>query len=306
MNAILAVDGGQSGIRMRHSSSARIVEVNGVIRSSDTIAAVAHAISEAWADGGFPPVERAILGLTTAPSDAGEADRLCELVATATAAHEVWLADDTVTAHCGALSGDAGMCLVVGTGVACLAVPDSGRPRVFDGHGYLLGDEGGAFWIGRHALRIALREHDRQEIGPLAELVRARFGPLDGLHIQLHETESRINDIAQFAKDILDASSTNAAAARLVDAAAAHLFSTVMDALAVFSDENVPLALGGRLLEETSPLRERLNTLLANIDQLTARSADGTPLDGALRLGKFSSPGQYRELIHVWKEEEAA
>mgnify|MGYP003537876746 FL=1 len=67
MTAILAVDGGQSGIRMRHSASAKIVEVGGVIRSTDTVAAVAHAFSEAWTGGESPPVGRAVLGLTTAP-----------------------------------------------------------------------------------------------------------------------------------------------------------------------------------------------------------------------------------------------
>ena len=126
------------------------------------------------------------------------------------------------------------------------------------------------------------------------------------MHIRLHETENRINDIAQFAKDILDASLTNAAAARFVGEAAARLYSTVLDALTVIPDDRVSLALGGRLLEEASPLRAGLDALLADHDRLAPRSADGNPLDGALRLGKFDSPGRYRELVHVWKKEEAA
>lgn len=306
MTATLAVDGGQSGIRLRHSDSTRVVEVGGVIRSTDTVAAVAAAISQAVADGAFPPAARAVLGLTAAPSAANDADRLCALVSAATNAPEVWLADDTVTAHCGALSGEHGLCLVVGTGVACLAVPESARPRVFDGHGYLLGDEGGAFWIGRRAVRAALREYDRQEVGPLTELVRARFGPLAGLAVRLHETESPVNEIAQFAKDVLAAASTNSAAAHLVDEAASRLLSTAMDAANIFSDAPVAVALGGRLLEGASSLRERLAALLAEQPGLSVHSADGTPLDGAVLLGSFSSPGPYRDLVHVWKEKKAA
>lgn len=306
MTAILAVDGGQSGIRVRHSNSELLVEVGGVVRSTDTVASVARAIEEAVVTGSFPPVDRVVLGLTTSPTDSRAADRLCGLAAAATGAGEVWLADDSVTGHCGALSGEPGLSLVVGTGVACLAVPVSGRPRAIDGHGYLVGDEGGAFWIGRRALRSALRSHDRRETGPLTELVQARFGPLDGLHARLPESESPINAIAQFAKDILDASSSNPVAAQIADEAAARLHSTVHDALSVIPDGVVPLALGGRLLEKGSALRERLDALLAGEPRLAPRSADGTPLDGALRLGAFDSPGRYRELIHVWKEKDAA
>ena len=54
-----------------------------------------------------------------------------------------------MTSHAGALSLGWGVSLVAGTGVACLAVPAEGEPRIVGGHGYLLGDEGGAFWIGR-------------------------------------------------------------------------------------------------------------------------------------------------------------
>lgn len=316
MNAVLAVDGGQSGIRMRHSHFTRTVEVEGVTRSHDTVAAVALAISQAWAAADFPPADRAVLGLTTAPEAASDANRLCELVAATTAASEVWLADDTVTAHCGALAGEPGVCLVVGTGVACLAVPASGEPRRFDGHGYLLGDEGGAFWIGRRALRIAIRDYDRREPGSLTELARTRFGAIEGLHNRLHETESPVNDIAQFARDILAAAQSDAAsydrasapsaAMQVVDDAAARLLSTVLDAVGTLHGDNVPVALGGRLLEGGSHLRDRLESLLADHPRIRVFSASGTPLDGALRLGSADSPGQYRDLVHVWKEERVA
>lgn len=307
MRAVLAVDGGQSGIRLRHSALARIVEVGGVSRTADTGAAVARVISDALSTGAFPPADRVVLGLTTAPWEVNEANRLCALVAVAAAANEVWLADDTVTGHCGALSGEWGLCLIVGTGVACLAVPESGHPRVFDGHGYLLGDEGGAFWIGRRALQLTLRAHDRDEYGPLTELVRARFGTLDGLHNRLHESETPINDIAQFAKDIIAASTGNQVASHILDDAAARLYATLTDALGVFAHGEIALALGGRLLEDPeSPLRQRLATLTVQQPRFAVRNADGTPLDGALRLGGFDSPGRYRDLVHVWKEEKAA
>ena len=158
MTGVLGVDGGQSSIRLRHSSGERVVEVAGVShQEGDTIELVAAAIAGGWRDGGFDPVDLVVLGLTTAPLDPGDSDRLCRLVGAATGAAEVWLADDAVTAHAGALSMGWGISLSAGTGVACLARPANRPPRLIGGHGFLLGDEGGAFWIGREGLRAVLR-----------------------------------------------------------------------------------------------------------------------------------------------------
>ena len=60
----------------------------------------------------------------------------------------------------GALSLGWGVSVVAGTGVACLTVPADGAARIVGGHGYLIGDEGGAFWIGREGIRAALRAMD--------------------------------------------------------------------------------------------------------------------------------------------------
>ena len=101
---VLGVDGGQSGTRLRDSDG-REAAADGVSHlEGDTVLALAEAVTAAWQLGGFDRVERAVLGLTTAPADAAAADRLCALVSGATGASEVWLADDAVTSHAGALS----------------------------------------------------------------------------------------------------------------------------------------------------------------------------------------------------------
>lgn len=301
MIAVLAVDGGQSGIRLRHSGGSRVVEAGGVVRSGDTVAAVARAVGEAWRSATFPAVDRVVLGLTTAPVDAGEADRLCALIAAETLASEVWLSDDTVTAHCGALSGAAGVALVVGTGVACLAAPANGTPRVFDGNGYLLGDEGGAFWIGRRALREVLRARDRGTTTALTMRAESRFGRLDHLSVRLHESASPVNAIAQFARDVLEFAEQDQAAAAVIDEAARRLLATAVAAADYQGEPNVPLALGGRMLEPNTPLRGRLDLLLAD-EAVAPRSSDAAPIDGALLLGTSDFASRYPGLIHFWSE----
>lgn len=307
---VLGVDGGQSGIRVRHSLGDRIVEVAGVgHQEGDAIDAVANAVIDGWRRTGADPVDRVVLGLTTAPTDTDGRDRLCRLVGSACAAPEVWLADDAVTAHVGALSLGWGVSLVSGTGVACLAVPEFGPPRIIGGHGYLLGDEGGGFWIGRHGIRAVLRAAEGR--GPdtsLAALAEHRFGALADLHGRLHAGDRPVDSIARFAPDVLTAASAgDEVASAIIDEAARELLLVARTGVTWAGSGAagaVPLALGGRLLEPEGELRRQFLDILGDSRlPAVARTADASPLDGALRLGRAGTLGAYEDLVYTWSEE---
>lgn len=309
---VLGVDGGQSGIRLRHSSGDRIVEVVGVSRQEgDTVGAVAAAIADAWQGSDLDGIDRAVLGLSTAPTDRDSRERLCALVGRATDAAEVWLADDAVTSHAGALSLGWGVSVVAGTGVACLAVPEHGAARIIGGHGYLVGDEGGAFWIGREGLRAVLRAHDgRGAPTALSAAAAQRYDGLDDLGDRLHSARRPVNDIAQFAPEVLAiADEGDAAAMAVADGAADELVLLIRAGVsaAAVGDDPVPVALGGRLLGASSPLRRRLDgRVRTEFPDVIARSADGSSLDGAIALGCADDPGRYRDLVFVWRRQDAA
>jgi glucosamine kinase len=304
--AVLGVDGGQTAIRIRHSSGDRDVEVEGVSRQEgDTIAAVAAAVALGWRLAGAPAVDKVMLGLTTAPSDARGSSRLCELVARSVGAAEVWLADDAVTSHAGALSGSPGVSVVAGTGVACLAVPEHGSPRIIGGHGFLLGDEGGGFWIGRRGLRAALRGGDgRGAKTILTELAERRFGPMADLHVRVHDADRPVAAIAGFAPDVLAAATGgDDVACGILDEAAAELLLLIRSGASWAGGTGLRVALGGRLLAN-GPLRDRLDRRLAELHVVTG-DPDGSALDGAMRLGLASDRGRYGELIHAWRTDAA-
>ena len=61
---ILAVDGGQSAIRLRLSGDESITEVRGVSRSAESDEAFVTAVADAWRAAGRPTVDRAVLGMT--------------------------------------------------------------------------------------------------------------------------------------------------------------------------------------------------------------------------------------------------
>jgi N-acetylglucosamine kinase-like BadF-type ATPase len=306
---VLAVDGGGSAIRVGLGAGEAPVDVDPVLRGGDAIEGVAAAVADGWRRLGSPSVDRAVLGLTTAPADPIDADRLARLVAGVTGAAEVWVADDAVTTHAGALSMGWGVSVSAGTGVACLSMPAAGEPRIVAGYGFLLGDEGGAYWIGREGLRQVLRGRDgRGAPSGLAAAAARRFGELDDVHVRLHDDSSAVNAIAQFAQDVLEAAGAGlAAATAIVDEAARELqlLATAAAAHAGASPEAPALlALGGRLLEQGTALRTRLEARIALDDApLVPRSACAPPLDGAHLLGLENDPGRYASLVHVWRAE---
>jgi N-acetylglucosamine kinase-like BadF-type ATPase len=68
----------------------------------------------------------------------------------------VQVTDDSLIALSGATAGAPGVVVIAGTGSIAFGRNTHGRTARVGGWGYLFGDEGGAFWIFREALRAAL------------------------------------------------------------------------------------------------------------------------------------------------------
>jgi glucosamine kinase len=84
---------------------------------------------------------------------------------------------DFVTALAGALAGEPGVILIAGTGSIAFGMDAAGRRVRVGGWGYLLGDEGSGYDLGRQAFAAAARAEDGR--GPetaLLEAVVAHFG----------------------------------------------------------------------------------------------------------------------------------
>lgn len=305
MTRVLGVDGGQSATRVGFSDGRAPVELDGASHmEGDTLAAVSGAAIEGWRALGSPPADRAVLGVTTVPASAAERQRLCEAVGTGTRTASVWLADDAVTAHAGALSLGWGVSVTAGTGVACVAMPRDGVPRVVGGHGFLLGDEGGGFWVGREGLRAALRAHDgRGPATTLEALAAKRFGGLDDLGPRIHGAPRAVDAIARFAPEVLAASAVDPVADDIVGAAAEELVTLIRSAVAGLPQDGdrVPVALGGRALA-AGPLLERVLARLGRtMPEVAPRLADASPLAGALLLGAEQDPGAFAPLVTTWR-----
>lgn len=76
----------------------------------------------------------------------------------------VHVTGDADTAQAGAFLGGSGVVVIAGTGSMAFGRNGERRARA-GGHGFLLGDEGSAYWIGRAAVRAALSWEDGMDGG---------------------------------------------------------------------------------------------------------------------------------------------
>ncbi|MHB8293313.1 MAG: N-acetylglucosamine kinase [Acidimicrobiales bacterium] len=102
----------------------------------------------------------------------------------------VVVATDVEAALWGAFAGGPGIVVVAGTGSVAMGRDASGATARAGGHGYLLGDEGSAYWIGRQAAGEVLARLD-EGVSPasvtLAGVLRDASGmDMDALVEQVH------------------------------------------------------------------------------------------------------------------------
>ncbi|MEU7855948.1 BadF/BadG/BcrA/BcrD ATPase family protein [Nonomuraea sp. NPDC049141] len=297
----LAIDGGQTGLRLGLASGGRIREVYerpGLSYAEGSpVEAVLSRIGDGWGNLGT-----VCLGLTTL-LDAPE-ELATRLLVTA---RRVMITTDVVTSHAGAFSGGPGVVLAAGTGAIALGVSGS-RPAVVrqvDGWGFLYGDAGGGYWIGRRGLEAAARGFDgRAQSGPLTRRARAVFGDLAGLPARLYLSPDGVAQVAGFAVHVLEVARGDTArddtARAIVDEAARELAATAAAAARAFpGDAEVPVAWTGRLLRDPA-LRAGFEAELADLlPRARLRPPAGDSLAGAAFLAATEDPGLYGTMIRT-------
>ena len=96
---------------------------------------------------------------------------------------------DAIIALAGAFSNQPGIILIAGTGAICFGKNSQGDIIRSGGWGYLLGDEGGGYYIGKRAIIASLKDFDgRGEKTSLKSVIEKKFRPVSYTHLRAHET----------------------------------------------------------------------------------------------------------------------
>jgi len=136
----------------------------------------------------------------------------------------VRLTGDGEAARMGAFLGAPGIVVIAGTGSA--AVGWDGQRRVAaGGHGFLLGDEGSAYWIGLTAARRALRWEDGMGGSePIHRVVTSTAGSgLDDLIVKVNTHPADRALLTLLAPAVTELAASDPEALRIAERAADHL-----------------------------------------------------------------------------------
>jgi glucosamine kinase len=217
---LLGIDAGGSGTRVVLIADGRVTRrftappMNALLSEglADRLAGLIGAAGATAAGIGMP-------GLRS-PADAA---RLGEEL-TRRVGCPVLAAADGETAWLGAFCARPGIAVFAGTGSGALGC-DGERWARAGGHGFLLGDEGSAYWIGRAAVNAALRWEDG--MGGSAALrdavVEAYGGDLAGLVKDVHSHPSERGRLASLAPVVTALAGADESARGIVLAAARQL-----------------------------------------------------------------------------------
>ncbi len=275
MTSRVALDGGQSGCRARNADGT-IWEGIGVDTSLPRIPQLAAAVRAAAPQG----AETVLVGTTGLGAEDTAAALLAELREYGT--RTVLLAHDSVTSYLGALGDRTGCVIAAGTGIVTLGVGATRAVRV-DGWGWILGDAGSGFWIGRRAIDMALRAFDGR--GPetaLLDLVRADFGDPALAYLQLQADPHRVARTAAYARKVDDLAATDAVAAQVLRDAAYEMVTSVTTALArVDGGPEDPVCVLGNVFRSATLRAAFAQGLAERAPSHPIVEAQGTGLDGA-------------------------
>ncbi|HXH05596.1 MAG TPA: BadF/BadG/BcrA/BcrD ATPase family protein [Vicinamibacterales bacterium] len=174
MNVVLGIDAGGTKTvcqladdRGRVLAEARGPGANLQAHGELQVEKVIHDVMErALGDRGLAP---AVICLGIAGVDRpGDADVVTALMRRIGYKARVLVVNDALIALQAAVGDAPGVVIVSGTGSIAYGRDRHGRAARAGGWGYILGDEGSGYWIGRSALRAVLREADRR--GPATTL----------------------------------------------------------------------------------------------------------------------------------------
>ncbi|MFF5173830.1 N-acetylglucosamine kinase [Micromonospora sp. NPDC000089] len=179
---------------------------------------------------------------------------------------------DALIAYVSGTAAPNGTVLISGTGAIAAQVRDLRLDRVADGHGWLLGDAGSGYWLGRQAVRRLLAALDAgEEPGPLGRRMLAELLGSAGVATRSRDTVDAVVqvvtrrqpvELARLAPLVVAAAvEGEPVGVALIDQAAGHLAASAARIRPAGLAE--PLVLGGGLLTGGTPLTVAVRRELA-------------------------------------------
>lgn len=255
------------------------------------VAAVADAVAAAAADAKLPDPQtaRGVFSIAGAANPAIAAEFVRRARA-AGLAERIAVVSDVLPVLAAGTDDGVGIALIAGTGSVAFGRAADGRTVRCGGWGYLLGDDGSGYAIGRAALRLALEDLETNPHQPtklttamLGELNAAAAADLVKAIYTAVTPRSAIATLAPRVVQLADAGDT-AARAILADAARdlAQLVTRTANLLGIGGP--IPVAAAGGVLVGSPILRDAVVSQLVAAGHNVEMRLVAEPVEGCLRL----------------------
>lgn len=173
------------------------------------------------------------------------------------------IVSDFAVAYSSATPAAHGYVTIAGTGAGAAEIDQAEIIRRRDGWGWLLGDQGSGFWLGREAIRAALRDLERagnaglrtpesDDASLLTERVLGRFDAhdLNGLLSAVYRTQP--HSLAELAGVVTELADRDHAAATICEHAGKLLADLVYD---LSPEQGSPIVVAGSVFHRVSRIR---------------------------------------------------
>lgn len=302
----LALDLGQTGARIRlvHGrAETPELTLGGVRYGEDVLAAIERSVLIAAQSFGLERVAAVSAGATGFYGVAPDVRELTGHLSNQLGVRRVVVADDAVTSHLGAFCGLDGVLVAAGTGLVGLGIGPTGVTRV-DGAGFMAGDEGSGWWIGRQGVIAALSALDGRSGGSPELLTRLerKYGPAGDFSSRVSSSAAPVEMVASFARAVADAARLgDVVAIRIWRRAATFIANAVIAAAwgAGFRPgRSMVWSIAGRLTGAADLIDPSLERLInAEFPAESRVAAQGSSLDGAVSLLRSDNILQFAHLV---------
>ena len=213
----------------------------------------------------------------------------------------VLVTNDALVALVAGVGHDAGIVIIAGTGSIAYGRNAGGQAARAGGWGYVLGDEGSGYWIGRLALRAVVRAADhRGQPTSLTPRILEHFRvtrPQDLVH-EIYYRNLRPSAIAALARHVQDAHDEgDRIAAGILDSGARELVACAHSVVTQLEmrDDAFTFVLAGGIFHAGPWLGRELTHRLSDIaPRATVRMLDREPAHGAVLLALAEARGDSR------------
>jgi N-acetylglucosamine kinase-like BadF-type ATPase len=265
---------------------------------ADATRAISNAVEQAFTEAGRPgaAIARAILSIAGA-ADADMRTKIIQWAYETNLSEQVAIVSDFLPVLAAGTRDCIGVAVISGTGSSAFARAADGRTARCGGWGYLLGDEGSGFAIGRAAVRLALRALESGgQSEPFARSVQDALGAksVSELTNNVYKCSDPRAKIAAIAATVISAANEGDSNALTILESAARDLATIVSRAACLvglTEAAIDVAASGGVLISSKKLQDCLRSELQNLGLNCQLHVVTEPLEGCVRLAASDFAG---------------